>query len=116
MFSNLLGHVPTLLAEAQAAPEEHESAREAVRERSFASANVRRGPFSLFSLGILDAGVNPIGHLPPIRIQHHVMSHAGENLRLRLISTCGASHVVAALGQMIHEVVSTPRTMPGTVD
>ena len=32
MFSNLLGQVPTLLAEAQAAPEQHERIREAVRD------------------------------------------------------------------------------------
>jgi hypothetical protein len=45
LFSNLLGQVPTLLAGAQAAPEQHERVREAVRDairdRSFASFHDR---------------------------------------------------------------------------
>jgi hypothetical protein len=45
LFSNLLGQVPPLLAETQAAPEQHERVREAVRDairdRSFASFHDR---------------------------------------------------------------------------
>lgn len=47
----------------------------------------------LLLLGVLDPRANPIGQLPPIRVEHHVMSHAGENLSLCLISTRGLVHL-----------------------
>jgi hypothetical protein len=35
---------------------------------------------SLLLLGVPDPRANPIGHLPPIRVEHHVMSYAGKKM------------------------------------